>query len=111
MSSITLKKGAGNGAGVDVHGPGVESYITRNRQWRITTRKVPILKAEPIEAMNQKLGIPVPEMIFGDNFMAIEHIESGWTLDFNAFDALDKVSKTSDGMLQVAYSKEWQKDR
>jgi type 2A phosphatase activator TIP41 len=69
------------------------------------------LKAGPIDAMNEKLGIPVPEMIFGDNLVAIEHVPSGWAIDFNAFDALDAVSKTADGMLQVAYSKEWQKDR
>lgn len=111
MSKVILKSSAGIGTGVDVRGAGVESYTSRNRQWRITTRKSPILKADPIEEMNHKLGIPVPEMIFGDNLVAIEHVGSGWTLDFNTFDALDRVSKTSDGMLQVAYSKEWQKDR
>lgn len=100
-----------NGVQTMLDGPGVDAYTTRNRQWRIATRKAPILKAEPIDQMNDKLGIPVPEMIFGDNFVAVEHIPSGWSLDFNTFDALDRVSKTSDGMLQVAYSKEWQKDR
>ncbi|CAD0086548.1 unnamed protein product [Aureobasidium mustum] len=90
---------------------GVDSIDSRNKQWRISTRKRPILKAGPIDAMNEKLGIPVPEMIFGDNLVAIEHIPSGWAIDFNAFDALDRVSKTADGMLQVAYSKEWQRDR
>ena len=90
---------------------GVEFHTTRNKQWRISTRKAPILKAEPIDHMNEKLSIPVPEMIFGDNFVAIEHLPSGWKMDFNSFDALDKVSKTANGMLQVAYSKEWQKDR
>jgi len=91
--------------------PGVETFVSRNKQWRISTRKLPILKAEPIEEFNTKLGIPVPEMIFGDNSVRIEHPSSGFRLDFNAFDALDRVSKTSDGMLQVAYSKEWQADR
>lgn len=90
---------------------GVDTFVSRNGEWRVSTRKRPILKAGPIDAMNEKLGIPVPEMIFGDNFVAIEHIPSGWAIDFNAFDALDRVSKTSDGMLQVAYSKEWQRDR
>lgn len=90
---------------------GVDTIVSRNKQWRISTRKRPILKAGPIDAMNEKLGIPVPEMIFGDNLVAIEHIPSGWAIDFNAFDALDRVSKTADGMLQVAYSKEWQRDR
>lgn len=95
----------------DVNSSGVESYLTRNKQWRIYTRKAPILKADPIEHMNDELHIPVPEMIFGDNFVAIQNVASGWKIDFNTFDALDRVSKTADGMLQVAYSKEWQKDR
>jgi len=99
-----------NGERSNTASPGVETFVSRNKQWRVSTRKLPILKAEPIEEFNTKLGIPVPEMIFGDNSVSIEH-PSGFKLDFNAFDALDRVSKTSDGMLQVAYSKEWQADR
>ncbi|KAF4555544.1 Type 2A phosphatase activator TIP41-like protein [Elsinoe fawcettii] len=102
---------ATNGTRTDAHGPGVQSHLTRDKKWRISTRKMPILKAEPIEEMNSKLGIPVPEMIFGDNFVAVEHLSSGTRLEFNAFEALDRVSKTKDGMLQVAYSEEWKKDR
>ncbi|KAG9626009.1 TIP41-domain-containing protein, partial [Aureobasidium melanogenum] len=100
---------ASNGEQLDLQG--VDTIVSRNKQWRISTRKRPILKAGPIDAMNERLGIPVPEMIFGDNLVAIEYIPSGWAIDFNAFDALDRVSKTADGMLQVAYSKEWQRDR
>jgi type 2A phosphatase activator TIP41 len=100
-------------ASTEIHpdNQGVDTFISHNKQWKISTRKKPILKAGPIDAMNEKLGIPVPEMIFGDNVVVIEHVPSGWAIDFNAFDALDKVSKTANGMLQVAYSKEWQKDR
>lgn len=79
--------------------------------FKITTRKLPILKAGPIEEMTEKLGITPPEMIFGDNFVRIEHLESGWGIEFNAFDALDRVDKTGDAMLKVAYSKEWQRNR
>ncbi|KAL2872251.1 TIP41 family protein [Aspergillus lucknowensis] len=79
--------------------------------FKISTQKFPILKAEPIEAMTKKLGISPPEMIFGDNFVAIEHEKSGWAINFNAFDALDRVDKTGESMLKVAYSKEWQKSR
>ena len=79
--------------------------------WRITTRKLPILKAEPIDQMTAKLGIAVPEMIFGDNSVSIEHPTSGWSIGFNAFDALDLVDKTGEKMLQVAHSKEWQSTR
>lgn len=79
--------------------------------FRITTQKLPILKAEPIEQMTAALGIAPPEMIFGDNYVAIEHAASGWGISFNAFDALDRVDKTGEKRLKVAYSKEWQQSR
>lgn len=84
--------------------------ITQNG-FRITTCKLPILKAGPIEAMNDKLGIAPPEMIFGDNFVTIEHLSTKWGISFNAFDALDRVDKTGQARLTVAYSKQWQKSR
>lgn len=90
---------------------GIQSFITKNGQWKVSTRKQPILKADPIEELSNRIGIPIPEMIFGDNFVAIEHIPSGWKLDFNAEDALDRVSKTEEGMLQVAVADAWKKDR
>ncbi|KAI9780073.1 MAG: hypothetical protein M1839_007057 [Geoglossum umbratile] len=79
--------------------------------FKITTHKLPILKAGPIEEMTSKLGITPPEMIFGDNVMSVEHRESGWKIAFNAFDALDKVDKTGESMLKVSYSREWQRNR
>ena len=78
--------------------------------FKISTRKLPILKAEPIEQMTADLGIAPPEMIFGDNLVSIEHV-SGWGINFNAYDALDRVDKTGGSMLQVAHSKEWQSTR
>lgn len=78
--------------------------------FKITTRKLPILKAGPIEEMTTKLGIAPPEMIFGDNMVSIEH-NSGWGINFNTYDALDRVDKTGESMLQVAHSKEWQSTR
>ena len=61
--------------------------------------------------MTEKLGIAVPEMIFGENSVSIEHPASGWIINFNAFDALNRVDKTGESMLQVAHSKEWQRTR
>ena len=84
--------------------------ITRHG-FKITTRKLPILKAAPIEEMTAKLGITPPEMIFGDNMVSIEHQATGWAINFNSFDALDRVDKTGQEMLKVAYSTEWQKNR
>lgn len=85
--------------GISIHG------------FRVSTQKLPILKAEPIEEMTRRLGIAPPEMIFGDNHVTIEHEKGDWGINFNAFDALDLVDKTGQSMLQVAYSKEWQKSR
>ena len=79
--------------------------------FKISARKLPISKSGPIDDMSKTLGIPVPEMIFGDNLVAIEHLESGWRVEFNAYDALDKVDKTDKNMLKVAYSKEWTASR
>lgn len=101
-----------NGAPVNTHAPGhdADTSIVRDG-FKVITRKLPILKAGPIEEMNNKLGIAPPEMIFGDNYARIEHESSGWHIEFNAFDALDRVDKTGDSMLKVSYSKEWQQNR
>ncbi|KAE9367557.1 TIP41-domain-containing protein [Stipitochalara longipes BDJ] len=79
--------------------------------FKISARKLPISKSGPIDEMSKNLGIPVPEMIFGDNMVSIEHLASGWRLEFNAYDALDRVDKTDKNMLKVAYSKEWSSSR
>lgn len=110
VSSSTMASSL-NGAPLDTAAPGhAETSITQ-KGFKITTRKLPILKAGPIDDMTKKLGIAPPEMIFGDNFARIEHLASGWSIDFNAFDALDLVDKTGDSMLKVSYSKEWQQNR
>lgn len=95
---------------VEAQVPSKPQVFSRNG-FRITTQKHPILKAGPIEDMTNKLGITPPEMIFGDNFVTIEHDASGWGIAFSAFDALDRVDKTGAAMLKVAYSKEWQRSR
>ncbi|KAL7627043.1 Tap42 interacting protein [Parahypoxylon ruwenzoriense] len=83
----------------------------RQGNFAISTRKLPISKAGPIEAMEKALGIPVPEMIFGDNVVAVRHAPTGWAIEFNAFDALDAVDKTDRHMLQVAYARAWSASR
>ena len=79
--------------------------------FKILTQKRPILKAEPIEAMTNALGIAPPEMIFGDNAVSIESLDGGFGINFNTYDALDRVDKTGKAMLQVAHSREWQSTR
>lgn len=79
--------------------------------FRISSRKLPISKSGPIDAMGARLGIPIPEMIFGDNLMSVTHVPTGWTIEFGAEDALDLVDKTDRNMLQVAYAGEWSSSR
>jgi len=80
-------------------------------RFRIATRKLPILKSEPIDAMSARLAIPVPEMIFGDNLVSITHLPTGWQVAFTAEAALDLVDKTGERMLRVAYAGEWSSSR
>ncbi|PTU18649.1 hypothetical protein P175DRAFT_0503451 [Aspergillus ochraceoroseus IBT 24754] len=111
MSSNNLARPPvmGNTAAVS---PGHQKPNSVNvKGFKISTQKLPILKADPIEEMTKKLGIAPPEMIFGDNYVSIEHEKSGWSITFNAFDALDRVDKKGESMLKVAYSKEWQESR
>ncbi|OTA60429.1 TIP41-domain-containing protein [Hypoxylon sp. EC38] len=91
----------------------ISQATTSHRQGNfvISSRKLPISKAGPIEAMEHSLGIPVPEMIFGDNIVSIEHKPTGWKIEFNAYHALDAVDKTDKNMLQVAYAKSWSASR
>jgi type 2A phosphatase activator TIP41 len=89
------------------------SATTTHKQgrFRISTRKLPISKAGAIDALTEKIGIPMPEMIFGDNIVGIEHVPSGWSLNFNTPDALDAVDKTDRHMLKVAYARDWESTR
>lgn len=80
-------------------------------RWAVATRRLPISKAGPIDAMTADLGIPVPEMIFGDNLVSVAHAPSGWRIAFTARDALDAVDKTGERMLQVSYARDWSASR
>ncbi|KAK6210401.1 hypothetical protein QIS74_11985 [Colletotrichum tabaci] len=81
------------------------------RNFRVASRKLPISKAGPIDEMTASLGIPVPEMIFGDNLVSVSHVPTGWSISFNAYDALDAVDKTDKKMLKVAYARDWSSSR
>ncbi|CAK7218608.1 Tap42 interacting protein [Sporothrix bragantina] len=80
-------------------------------QWEISSRKLPISRAAAIDELTERITIPVPEMIFGDNQVAIRHLPSGWAIWFDAGDALDQVDKTGQGRLQVAYASDWASSR
>lgn len=122
LPHITIPTPCGSIAKMVFNGPINEAYPSPataeqatnshvQKGFKISVRKLPISKSGPIDEMSKKLDIPVPEMIFGDNMVSIEHIASGWRLEFNAFDALDRVDKTDKNMLKVAYSQEWTRSR
>ncbi|KAL2014963.1 hypothetical protein VTK56DRAFT_6656 [Thermocarpiscus australiensis] len=101
----------------DEHYPAASALAQATRTHRqhnfvVSARKLPILKAGPIDAMAARLGIPVPEMIFGDNLVSVAHPPTGWSISFSAEPALDRVDKTGEGgMLRVAYAREWSSSR
>ncbi|KAH6897031.1 TIP41-like family-domain-containing protein [Thelonectria olida] len=80
-------------------------------RFRIATRKLPISKAGVIDDLTDRIGIPMPEMIFGNNLVSITHAPSGWSLAFTTPDALDAVDKTDKHMLKVAYARDWESTR
>ncbi|KAJ1974928.1 Tap42 interacting protein [Dimargaris verticillata] len=77
--------------------------------WVIERRKQPISDSETIDRYEQKLGFPVPEMIFGSNYLCVRHPASGLELKWGAWDALAQVQKDlpADQWLKVAYAREW----
>ncbi|OAA33793.1 TipA protein [Moelleriella libera RCEF 2490] len=77
----------------------------------ISTRKLPISKAQAIDSLTERIGIPMPEMIFGDNLVRVVHDPSSWSIEFNTPDALDAVDKTDRNMLKVAYARDWESTR
>ncbi|KAL8370839.1 hypothetical protein RB595_000942 [Gaeumannomyces hyphopodioides] len=79
--------------------------------FEVSSRKLPISKSGPIDGMAARVGIPIPEMIFGDNLVSVRHAPSGWRVDFTAEAALDRVEKTDRGMLRVAHAGEWSSSR
>ncbi|KAI1149014.1 TIP41-like family-domain-containing protein [Nemania diffusa] len=83
----------------------------RQGAFTIASRKLPISRAGPIEALERDLGIPAPEMIFGDNAVSVAHAPTGWRVAFTARDALDAVGKTGENMLRVAYAGAWSASR
>ncbi|KAK9465594.1 TIP41-like family-domain-containing protein [Lipomyces arxii] len=89
----------------------MERRIERSN-WSIYTLKTHILNAEEIEDATKKIGIQLPEMIFGNNVIRISH--QGFMIEFNALDALDLVVKHGNptgGLVKVSYSNEWLKDK
>ncbi|BFZ53457.1 Tap42 interacting protein [Savitreella phatthalungensis] len=78
--------------------------------WKVETRKGPISSSKAIDDAERMLGIPVPEMIFGDNCVRVTSKVSGASFSFETLPALDSVSKTGTS-LRVAHADHWSNAR
>lgn len=76
--------------------------------WEIYTTKRPILSSDEIDEEQERLGFPIPEMIFGNNKIEIKNVKyPDFLISFNTKDALSLVDKDVENLLKVSYSKEW----
>ncbi|XP_075433118.1 TIP41-like protein isoform X1 [Ascaphus truei] len=78
--------------------------------WKLTAAKTHIMKSADVEKLAEEMHMPsLPEMMFGDNFLRIQHA-SGFGIEFNAKDALKRVNNYQ-GAVKVACAEEWQESR
>lgn len=79
--------------------------ITVN-DWSIYTMKGPILLLDELDHLNEtRFEFPLPEMIFGNNYVRLVNDKTGAAIEFNTLDALDSLNENAD--FKVSYYKEW----
>ncbi|KAL4264357.1 TIP41 family protein [Pleurotus pulmonarius] len=95
-----------------------ESPNTRSIEiydWFIEVSTNPISNSAELDALQGSLGIPLPEMTFGSNYLRLEHRPSRWVYRFDAENALKGVRKgelqDGDGGVKVGYADAWLKSR
>lgn len=83
--------------------------------WSISADKYPISNTTQVEELQNKLGIPLPEMTFGNNKLVLKHNPSGWEYYFDTESALESVKAgelgLGDGAVKVGYADAWLKSR
>ncbi|RDB19880.1 TIP41-like protein, partial [Hypsizygus marmoreus] len=83
--------------------------------WFITASTNPISNAPDCDALQASLGLPLPEMTFGSNYLTLEHRPSGWKYSFNTSSALKAVKNgelgEGDGGVKVGYADKWLESR
>lgn len=70
------------------------------------------MNAQEIEEFEAILeGIPVPEMIFGNNKVEVFTVDKKFHIMFNTLDALKLVERNPSTLIKVSYANEWFKSR
>eukprot|EP01090_Pellita_catalonica_P003065 TRINITY_DN12692_c0_g1_i1.p1 TRINITY_DN12692_c0_g1~~TRINITY_DN12692_c0_g1_i1.p1 ORF type:complete len:276 (-),score=45.16 TRINITY_DN12692_c0_g1_i1:52-879(-) len=93
-------------------GVGEKGVILRGGEWKIHSRNRAICNTTELDALQEKLKAPqLPEMVFGNSFLKIEHSPSGLALEFTALGGLQNwdISKPAD--VTVSYAEKWQNER
>ncbi|PSS19242.1 TIP41-like protein [Actinidia chinensis var. chinensis] len=76
--------------------------------WEIESRNRPILNSLHLQEWECKLQTShLPEMVFGDNSLALKHINSGTKIHFNAFDALTGWKQEALPPVEVPAAAKW----
>lgn len=83
--------------------------------WEITSSKKPISNATQLDQLHLSLGIPLPEMTYGDNWLSVRHKASGWEYRLETQAALAFVRngelQPGDGGVKVDYADKWLSSR
>lgn len=83
--------------------------------WVITASTNPISNAPECDALHARLGFPLPEMTFGNNFLTLLHRPSGKAFAFTTAEALRGVKngqlEDGDGGVKVNYAEKWMQSR
>jgi len=83
--------------------------------WYITASTNPISNAPECDALYASLGIPLPEMTFGNNYLTLVHKPSEAAYAFTTPEALRAVKKgelgDGDGGVKVGYAEKWMRSR
>lgn len=83
--------------------------------WSIIACTNPISNAPECDAIHASVGIPLPEMTFGNNSLELIHKPSGWTLSFETDEALKEVKNgvlgDGDGGVKVGHADVWLRSR
>lgn len=83
--------------------------------WRIVASKSHISTSAELDSLHAELGIPLPEMTFGNNSLAVTHLPSDAQYTFNTPAALRKVRAgelcDGDGAVKVDYAETWLSSR